>query len=191
MNLHEISSAGIYWGGGKIMKEIRLDLPYPETEGIGKDEKSATIVSPAYAGREGEITAILQYVFQTHYFEREGDRETADILAGIARTEMHHLDILGGLLLELGVSPVYVSPLPRGMRFYAADKVSTAVTPCKMLLDDVAGELNAIAEYDYILANLTNERVSAVIKRIRLDEEFHVKVLRGLLERYGCSGRQE
>ena len=110
------------------MKAIRLDLPYPGTEGIGKDEKAATIVSPAYAGREGEITAILQYEFQTHYFRRSGDKETAETLGGIAVAEMHHLDILGGLILELGVSPVYVSPLPRGMRYYATDRVSAATT---------------------------------------------------------------
>ena len=173
------------------MKAIRLDLPYPGTEGIGKDEKAATIVSPAYAGREGEITAILQYEFQTHYFRRSGDKETAETLGGIAVAEMHHLDSLGGLMLELGVSPVYVSPLPRGMRYYATDRVSAAVTPCKMLLDDVAGELEAIAEYDFILANLKNERVAAVIKRIRLDEEFHVTVLRELLHRYSCGKQDE
>ena len=58
-------------------------------------------------------------------------------------------------------------------------------------LETFLDELEAIAEYDFILANLKNERVAAVIKRIRLDEEFHVKVLRELLNRYSCGKQDE
>ena len=39
--------------------EIRLSLPYPSIEGIGEDYRSAAIISPAYAGMHGELTAIL------------------------------------------------------------------------------------------------------------------------------------
>ena len=52
-----------------------------------------------------------------------------------------------------------------------------------MLMDDINGELRAIADYDKILAELNNERVAAIIKRIKLDEELHVKVLREELKK--------
>ena len=52
-----------------------------------------------------------------------------------------------------------------------------------MLMDDINGELAAIAEYDRIIGELRNERVSAIIKRIKLDEELHVKILREQLNK--------
>ena len=50
-------------------------------------------------------------------------------------------------------------------------------------MDDITGELTAIEEYTQMLGQLSDERVGAVISRIRLDEELHVKVLQEQLEK--------
>ncbi len=165
------------------MKPILLDLPYPSFEDIGEDRESATIVSPAYMGLRGELTAVLQYRFHNFYFESYGNKETADILAGISIAEMKHIEILGDLILKLGYPPVFTTEIP-GMRNYSSECVSYGRDPQNMLIDDINGELNAIALYEKIICRLKNERVIAVIKRIKLDEELHVKVLREQLEKY-------
>lgn len=61
--------------------------------------------------------------------------------------------------------------------------MSYSQTPQKMLMDDITGELTAIEEYTQMLGQLSDERVGAVISRIRLDEELHVKVLQEQLEK--------
>lgn len=163
--------------------EIRLSLPYPSIEGIGEDYRSAAIISPAYAGMHGELTAILQYVYHSFYFEKAGMAETADIMIGIAICEMKHLDILGSLILELGIQPIFTALPPRRCNFYNTAAVSYSQTPQKMLMDDITGELTPIEEYTQMLGQLSDERVGAVISRIRLDEELHVKVLQEQLEK--------
>lgn len=164
------------------MKPIVVDLPYPDSEGIERDIWSATIISPAYAGLYGEMKAVLQYRFHGLYFESYLNTETAAILSGISIAEMKHFDILGGLILKLGLPPVYTTIIP-GNRVFSAEKVIYGKDPQNMLMDDINGELAAIAEYDRIIGELRNERVSAIIKRIKLDEELHVKILREQLNK--------
>jgi len=51
----------------------------------------------------------------------------------------------------------------------------------KMLYDDIALEMQTIERYRYMLEKLTNEQVINIIERIILDEELHLKVLKGLI----------
>lgn len=163
--------------------EIRLSLPYPKISGIGEDYRSAAIISPAYAGIHGELNTVLQYVFHSFYFEKEGMSEAADVMIGIAICEMKHLDLLGSLLLELGVQPIFTENPPRMCNFYNTSAICYSRTPQRMLMDDITGELAAIDAYTQMLDRLSDEAVGAVISRIRLDEELHVKVLKAQLEK--------
>ena len=51
-----------------------------------------------------------------------------------------------------------------------------------MLLDDISGEITAINSYKDMEKKLP-ENVAAIIARIRLDEELHVKALKSLMEK--------
>ena len=166
-----------------MVKEIKMDLPYPDFSTLTEDIRSVSIISPAYAGLYSELTAILQYGFHAHYFEKYKMDETADILIGISLAEMHHFDILGALILQLGVKPIYTTTLPRAYAFFNTSTIAYSTTPEKMLLDDINGELNAIADYEKMIKELTNEKVAAVISRIVLDEKLHVTVLKEQLNK--------
>ena len=50
-------------------------------------------------------------------------------------------------------------------------------------MDDIAGDLVAVSEYGEMLKTLENEDVAAVIARIKLDEELHIRVLKAEFER--------
>ena len=170
-----------------MLKPIQLDLPYPSLDCITCDLKSAQIVFPAYASAHSELTAILQYIYHSFNFKGRCDNETADTLEGIALAEMHHLDILGSMLLKLGADPVYVSSYPpTGFNFYSSSAVSYSKSVRKMLMDDLSGELCAIEGYNKILCHLCNEEVAAVITRIKLDEELHVKILKERMNALFC-----
>ena len=161
------------------MKPIQVELPYPTVEGIEPDIVYARIISPSYAGLMSEMTAILQYTYHAYYFDKEGMSEYADVLRGISLSEMEHMEILGKLLLTLGVKPEYRQELP-GCNYYNTSCVSTSTYPQKMLTDDISGEMQAIAEYEKIITQIDNEKVTAIIARIILDEQLHLKLLKDL-----------
>ena len=164
------------------MKPLICDLPYPSTETLTKDVRSGQIISFAYATLHGELTATLQYVYH-HFYFAEFEQDDAEILMAIAKAEMIHIDILGSAMLKLGVTPRYVQ-MPNTNNFYNTCAVSCSKTPQKMLLDDIQGELNAIADYQKMLFILKNEQVEAIIQRIILDEQLHLEKLKEMLTKY-------
>ena len=166
-----------------MIKPIAVDLPYPNLDGIEKDYQSAMLISSAYSGLHGELSAILQYVYHHYFFDYCLDEEASALLLGISIAEMRHFEMLGSLLLKLGVDPVFSWRPPSRLNWFNTSGISYSKTAQKMLMDDISGELSAINEYDRILKDLKNERVQAIISRIILDEELHVKLLRGLLEK--------
>ena len=86
-------------------------------------------------------------------------------------------------MLKLGVSPKYVQ-CPNTQSFYNTSTVSQSTTPQKMLMDDIQGEMNAIADYQKMLFVLKNEQVEAIIQRIILDEQLHLETLKKMLGKY-------
>ena len=157
--------------------KIFVDLPYPNFSEVEKDVKAAAVIAPAYASMHGELNASLQYLYHYFNFVNSGDVETAEIIMGISLSEMEHLKILGELLIKLGMDPIYTKTPPLGYNYYTAENICYSKTPIKMLLDDVAMEIYSVKQYEKIAVSLTNEKVRAVINRIVLDEEFHIKVL--------------
>ncbi len=116
---------------------------------------------------------------------RGGDinKDYADTLMGIAIAEMKHLDILGEAMLKLGVDPKFIQ-CPNTRTYFNTSTVSQSKTPQKMLMDDIGGELEAIATYKKMLFILENEQVEAIIQRIIIDEELHLEKLKEMLKTY-------
>ena len=164
------------------MKPLICDLPYPSTDTLTKDIRSGNIISFAYATLKGEITATLQYVYH-HFFFDLIDEKDSEILMAIAKAEMMHIDILGKVMLKLGVNPRYVQ-CPNTNSFFNTSTVSQATSAQKMLMDDIQGEMTAISDYQKMLFVLKNEQVEAIIQRIVLDEQLHLEKLKEMLEKY-------
>ena len=160
---------------------LSVDSPYPSTEGVGQDRESVRIISPAYADRGSELTAILQYVYQAIVFSGLQMKQYSRLLMGIAVSEMHHLDILGDMLYQMGALPVFTSCPPRLFDFYSTAAVSYSSEPEKMIRDDIRGEQEAIRQYQSMLRRLRNEQIAAVISRIILDEELHLQTLQSIM----------
>lgn len=164
------------------MKPVICDLPYPSVDNLRPDVRSGQIISFAYASLKSELTAILQYTY--HHFHFGGyDQEDSETMMGIALAEMRHLDILGEAMLKLGVDPKYVQ-CPGTKSFFNTSTVSQSTTPQKMIMDDIEGELNAIADYKKMLFILKNEQVEAIIQRIILDEQLHIEKLKEMLQKH-------
>ncbi len=159
---------------------LKADLPYPTLDDIGEDYSSLRIISPAYAGREGELTAILQYVYQSIMLDGFGMKAAAKTLEEIAATEMHHLQILGTLIRCLGAPPVFTNCPPYPVGYYSSSCVNYTKTPKAMIAVDLCSEKNAVLCYESMIKRLQNERVKEILKRIVADEEVHIKALEEL-----------
>ena len=85
--------------------EIEND-PYPKIENIKQDYRFGKMLYDSYAGSYGELTAITQYVYEN--ITNEENKELRNVLMRVAMDEMHHLKILGELLVELGFIPYYM-----------------------------------------------------------------------------------
>lgn len=164
------------------MKPLIADIPYPSIEDLTTDIRSGQIISFAYASQRSELTAILQYTYHS-FHTALFNRDDADILVSIAIAEMKHLDILGKMMLKLGVNPKFIQ-CPNTKIYYDTAAVSQATTPQKMFMDDIQGEMNTITDYNKMLFVLKNETVAAMIQRILIDEQLHLEALKKMLERY-------
>ncbi len=168
-------------GEGKGEKGVREGI---DLEGIGEDVRALRIVSPAYAGREGELTAVLQYVYQSILMGGCGHHAFAALLAEIAADEMRHLQILGSLIVRLGAPPLFTACPPYPVSYYSASCVNYAKTPRAILAADITAERAAIAEYDRMIACLENMPVAAVLSRIREEEGGHLARLRAAVKMF-------
>ena len=144
---------------------------------VGEDIRALRIVSPAYAGRDGELTAVLQYVYQSILLGECGCKELSCDLMHIAFDEMHHLQILGTLITKLGAPPVFTACPPYPVSYYSASCVCYVRAPREMIAADIRAEKSAIACYCRMLELLDNPAVRQVISAILCDERRHLKTL--------------
>ena len=56
-----------------MVKEIKVDLPYPETADIETDRFSASIIYPAFIGAHSELNAVIQYVYHELEFQKQDE----------------------------------------------------------------------------------------------------------------------
>lgn len=156
-------------------------LPYPTLDEITEDCATLRQLSPAYAGREGELTAVLQYVYQSIVFGELGMQDASRALVKIAVSEMRHLEILGTAIVKLGAPPVFTACPPYPVGYYSAACVNYARNPRQMLCADICAEENAISCYERILCKIKNPPVTAVVARILEDEKEHLKIFNDML----------
>lgn len=154
---------------------------YPALDGIREDFATLRLISPAYAGRDGELTAVLQYVYQAILFKETGKDEFSEAVFHIAAAEMRHLEILGTMISKLGAPPVYTACPPYPVGYYSASCVNYSKQPRSMLSADVCAEENAISMYERILCRVKNPQVAEVISCLLEEEREHLKTFNRLL----------
>lgn len=158
------------------------DLPYkaqeayPDVKGIQGNQKDVTLLSKAFSSCGSETTAILQYIFQHYVIE---DEAIADVIRRIAITEMTHHALLGETINNIGGTPYYTNG-------FGGDYTTRCVFEGKnlneLLVQNIKDEKAAVAYYESIKPQLSNERLVALIDRIILDELIHIDTFNKLLE---------
>lgn len=167
------------------MKDCRLDIPYPEAVTEGKNLRWAQLLSSDYAGQMGELTAITKYLYQNLILE-ERCPELASTLRCVAMVEMHHLELLGKLIVAFGGDPTYRV----GSRWWNGVYAASPTDPAFILRQNLNAERMAVMGYRRRLEQIGDPCARKVIERIILDEEHHAKLFEEMLkgDAYGKTG---
>ena len=80
-------------------------VPYPPVPNLYPNKKYANLIYDSFAGEEGELTAITQYIYE--HIDLKDKEDVSKILLSIAIEEMRHIDILGEILINLGEKPIF------------------------------------------------------------------------------------
>ena len=156
-------------------------------QSVGEDVRTLRIVSKAYAGREGELTSVLQYVYQSIVLGERGEGRLAELLMRIGTEEMRHLTTVGALITRLGASPVFTACPPYPVSYYSASCVNYARETAEMLKADVEEEQNAVASYSAMLCEIENPAAAEILSSILSEEREHLRLLTDSLEALNAS----
>lgn len=161
-------------------KPAIVNVPYPPIEVQGKNKYYADLISQDYCSAISELTAITQYVNHETRFSGEYC-DIAAVLLSIAMAEMSHLQMLGQLIILLGGTLSYDATTGRNEVPWKVDYVDYGCNGKEMIMSDIKGEKQAIAQYNEHISMINDPCVTAVLERIVLDEKYHVALLSDLL----------
>lgn len=157
----------------------KADLPYPEIDLKVKSMYEVKLLMPSYGGRESETSAIFGYIYG-HYVTEDVPGDISNCLSKIAITEMHHHDMLGKAIFQLGGTP-YIGG---NYSYWQGGYINYIKDPVSILKNSIAAEKQAIHDYKIVTARSHIPEIKLLIERIILDEEIHIATLTELLEFY-------
>lgn len=160
---------------------IILDEKYPSIEGLQKNIEVAYKIKQSYSGQISELTCINKYIYQS-FILNDTFKEIKNALKKIAIVEMHHLEILGNILIKLGLNPsyTYINKY-NNETYFQTDLINYETNILKFLKDNIKGEEKAIKEYQEIIKYADDEIITDILNRIILDEEHHIKIFKSIL----------
>lgn len=163
------------------VKPIMMDLPYPQIRVREKNQVYANLLSMDYCGSVSEMSAITQYINNENRMSSE-QCPLAKTILGIAMAEMIHLQKLGELIYLLGGTIDFVARQPGGRpKMWTPEYLSIPENARSMVLADIEAETAAINQYKTHIKMIHDDDVNAVLWRIIRDEEYHIMLLRTLL----------
>lgn len=164
------------------IKPIMMDLPYPAIQVRGRNPAYANLLSIDYCGAVSEMSAITQYINNENRLSCE-KCPVAKTLLGIAMAEMMHLQKLGELIVLLGGNINFVAKYRNGgAKMWTPEYLQIPENLKNMLLADIEAEKAAIAQYEAHIKMIKDDCVTAVLARIIRDEEYHIMLLRTMLQ---------
>lgn len=161
--------------------EVTAGLPYPPIMVERPNLQTAKLLSFDLGSQKSELTSVTQYVYHSWQLDEE-QKETAQLLLDISKVEMHHMEILGRLIILLGGNPTYSAVVGNRRIVWNGNMVTYSRMMVRMLQDDMMLEQAAIDTYQRQLRVITDKCVAANIERIIQDEEVHMKLFKQLLD---------
>lgn len=165
----------------KQAPQYHADAPYPPIAVEEPNRSYINLLKGDFAAPKSELSSVLQYLYQGWMLKKNFPEISQD-MHGIAVVEMHHLDIWGQVIPLLGGTSDY-SCYQRGRTLiWNGTDVFTCKNVRHMLLDNLAREKAAVAQYRQQASSIRDACIVALIERIILDEELHIQIFQKHLE---------
>lgn len=159
-----------------------MELPYPPVQVQAKNPEYADLLSIDYCGQISEMSAVTQYINNESrmFCERCPMGKT---VMGMAMAEMMHMQKLGELIYLLGGIVCFTAKQPGGQSWMWSPQCLTLPEKfSEMLQVDLEREQATISQYDMHMRLIRDPYVNAVLYRIIQDEQYHIMLLRSLLD---------
>lgn len=161
---------------------LQSNEEYPEIIIDRKSLRDARILSVNLASEVSEMSAINQYLFE--YFQLYNEyKDIAVTLKRISIVEMHHMDIIGKMLIKLGSRAKfnYFSQRYRRYMPWNSNFLHYGNDIKKLIEYNIKSEQEAIRQYKHHAKIIDNGNISQVLYRIIEDEEIHIQVFKDIL----------
>lgn len=159
------------------------ELPYPCIDDLDINIQYGQILLSNIGGLHSKMNTISLFTYN-HIIIDDSWHELSEVFQNIAMVEMKHLQIFAKMCYLLGVDPrlwdchddflEYWSPgynvYPRHMK--------------PMLENAILQKQNAITHYQQQIDCIDEPIIQKMLKRILIDEELHMKILRCYLKQY-------
>lgn len=166
------------------IRPAMADLPYPQIRVECQNPAYANLLSNDYCGAVSEMSAITQYINNENRLSAM-QCPLAKTLLGIAMAEMMHLQKLGEMIVLLGGQIDFTAVQQNGRkRMWTPEYLNIPTQAKQMLMADIEAEKAAISQYRMHMKMIKDSCVNAVLIRIIRDEEYHIMILRALIDEY-------
>ncbi|MEZ3461116.1 MAG: rubrerythrin family protein [Lachnospiraceae bacterium] len=164
------------------IKPAVMDLPYPQVRVRERNQDYAGLIGVSYCGMISELSACLQYINNESRMVSRGCA-MGKILLGMAVAEMQHMQMLAGLIDLLGGSVCYTAKQAGGQPWMWTPQCLTLPDrPDEMLQADLEREIAVIDQYHAHIQMIRDDYVTAVLGRIVQDEQYHIMLLRSMMD---------
>ena len=154
----------------------KKNIPYPKLMNIRQNIRYANLLYDNFAGEEGELTAVNQYIYE--HIELKRYESFSKILLSIAIEEMNHLELIGGLIKKLGKKPYYIN---QNQCMWKADNIKYHFNNVyDMLMFNIESEKKTIEGYREVIKYTQNKSIKDLLERIILDEQTHLEIFNRL-----------
>lgn len=164
------------------IKPALMDLPYPPVRVRERNQNYADLISVSYCGTISEMSATMQYI--NNESRIIGSRcAMGKLLLGMAMAEMTHMQILAELIGLLGGNVCYTARQPGGQLWMWSPQCLTLPDQVEAMLQaDLEREIATIDQYNMQISMIKDDYVNMVLGRIVQDEQYHIMLLRSLMD---------
>ena len=143
---------------------------------IRQNLKYANLLYDNYAGSDGELTAVTQYIYE--HIELNRYESFSKILLSIAIEEMKHLQLIGELIRRLGKKAYFIDEKQcawntENIKYHFNNIYD-------MLMYNIESEKKAILGYKKAIKYTQNKSIKDLLERIILDEQTHLEIFNRL-----------
>lgn len=161
----------------------KLNLPYPPIQVDGPNLAYANEMLSDMADNVSEISDVARY-FYIAVMTRELYPDISTCFRHISIVEMHHLNMFAELALKLGADPRLWCGSPY-KQWWSPSYLGYSFDLRVMIMESIKAEEAAICKYSSQAGSIQDMNIVAVLKRIILDEEQHLRIFREMYQNLG------